>query len=166
MNTAAVLQDEFSGIPGENGQYLTFILADEEYGIEILRVQEIRGWSRVTPLPNSPTYLKGVINLRGTIVPILDLRERFAMESLEYSSTTVVIVVRVEHEDEQRVMGLVVDGVSEVYTLGKDQCQDPPEFGGSLDQRFVKSLASVDEKMIIVLDVDAFLTAELQRSLD
>lgn len=165
MNSAAALQDDITGIPGESGQFLTFILAKEEYGVEILRVQEIRGWSKVTPLPNSPSYLKGVINLRGTIVPIIDLRERFGMDSLEYGTTTVVIVVRVEAEDQERVMGLVVDAVSEVYTLSNDQCQVPPDFGEGLDEKFVKSLASVEDNMIIVLDVDAFLTAEIKRSL-
>lgn len=165
MNSAVALQEEITGAAGDSGQFLTFILAKEEYGVEILRVQEIRGWSKVTPLPNSPSYLKGVINLRGTIVPIIDLRERFGMDQLEYGSTTVVIVVRVEADDQDRVMGLVVDAVSEVYTVAKEQCQPPPDFGGNLDEKFVKSLASIDDNMIIILDVDAFLTAELERSL-
>lgn len=166
MNSAAAMQEDLSANPGETGQFLTFILAQEEYGVEILRVQEIRGWSKVTPLPNSPEHLKGVINLRGTIVPIIDLRERFDMESLDYGSTTVVIVVRIEAGDKERIMGLVVDAVSEVYTLSNDQCQAPPEFGGKLEDRFVKALASVEEKMIILLDVDAFLTDDVQRSLN
>ncbi|AQA18116.1 chemotaxis protein CheW [Halioglobus japonicus] len=166
MNNAAAIQDDIVGVPGDNGQYLTFILANEEYGVEILRVQEIRGWSKVTPLPNSPEYLKGVINLRGTIVPIIDLRERFSLEPLEYGSTTVVIVVRVENGEEDRVMGLVVDAVSEVYTLGDSQCQLPPEFGSRLEDKFVKSLASVEDKMIIVLDVDAFLNVDVKASLE
>ena len=166
MNSAAAMQEDLSANPGETGQFLTFILAQEEYGVEILRVQEIRGWSKVTPLPNSPEHLKGVINLRGTIVPIIDLRERFYMESLDYGSTTVVIVVRIEAGDKERIMGLVVDAVSEVYTLSNDQCQAPPEFGGKLEDRFVKALASVEEKMIILLDVDAFLTDDVQRSLN
>jgi purine-binding chemotaxis protein CheW len=166
MNSAVALQDEITGVPGESGQFLTFILDEEEYGVEILRVQEIRGWSKVTPLPNSPSYLKGVINLRGTIVPIIDLRERFGMESLAYGATTVVIVVRVETEGQERVMGLVVDAVSEVYTVSNEQCQVPPDFGADVSEKFVKSLASVDDTMVIVLDVDAFLSAELQRALD
>jgi purine-binding chemotaxis protein CheW len=166
MNSAVALQEEITGVSDDSGQFLTFILAREEYGVEILRVQEIRGWSRVTPLPNSPSYLKGVINLRGTIVPIIDLRERFGMDSLKYGSTTVVIVVRVESDDQDRVMGLVVDAVSEVYTVAREQCQPPQDFGGNLDDKFVKSLASIDDNMIIILDVDAFLTAELERSLD
>jgi len=166
MNSAVALQDEITGVPGESAQFLTFILDEEEYGVEILRVQEIRGWSKVTPLPNSPSYLKGVINLRGTIVPIIDLRERFGMESLAYGATTVVIVVRVETEGRERVMGLVVDAVSEVYTVANEKCQVPPDFGGDVSEKFVKSLASFDDTMIIVLDVDAFLSAELQRALD
>ena len=165
MNTAEATASEVSTPRGEHGQFLTFILADEEYGIEILRVQEIRGWSKVTKLPNSPEYLKGVINLRGTIVPIIDLRDRFGMDSLGYGSTTVVIVVRVEDEEQERVMGLVVDAVSEVYTMSNEQCQTPPDFGDGLDERYVKALASIDENMIIILDVDALMNAEIKRSL-
>lgn len=165
MNIEAFDQQNLSSVKGESGQFLTFILALEEYGVEILRVQEIRGWSKVTPLPNSPRYLKGVINLRGAIVPIIDLRERFGMDSLEYSSTTVVIVVRVEDENNERVLGLVVDAVSEVYTLQNSQCQVPPDMCGELDRKFVKSLASVEEKMIILLDVDAFINAEVAQTL-
>lgn len=166
MNTIAATNPDLNSIGGENSQYLTFILANEEYGIEILRVQEIRGWSKVTQLPNSPHYLKGVINLRGTIVPIIDLRDRFGMDALDYGSTTVVIVVKVVSEEHERVMGLVVDAVSEVYTVNNEQCQLPPEFGGGLDERFVKALASIDENMIIILDVDAFLTTEVSASIN
>lgn len=166
MNSAQLAETEFSNDKGEGGQFLTFILDNEEYGVEILRVQEIRGWSKVTPIPNSPTYLKGVINLRGSIVPIIDLRERFGMDSLEYGSTTVVIVLRVENGDEERIMGLVVDAVSEVYTLNQNQCQVPPEMGVESDEKFVKALASVEEKMIILLDIDNFLNAEVSRTLN
>lgn len=158
MNMGQVLDSNIEA-SGQGGQYLTFILAEEEYGVEILRVQEIRGWTRVTPIPNSPSYLRGVINLRGNIVPIIDLRERFGMESMDYGATTVVIVVKVCGGNTERVMGLVVDAVSEVYSVGAKDCQSPPDLGNVIDEQFVKGLASVDEKMVILLDIDLLLNA-------
>ena len=112
-------------------QYLTFILADEEYGVDILRVQEIKGWERVTPIPKTPDYIKGVINLRGTIVPIIDLRQRFGLEYKEYNPMTVVIVLKVVSSDSEteRTMGIVVDAVSEVYDITKQETKLPPDFG-------------------------------------
>ncbi|WP_461482153.1 chemotaxis protein CheW [Porticoccus sp.] len=158
MNMGQVLESGVEDLGG-GGQYLTFILAEEEYGVEILRVQEIRGWSKVTPIPNSPSYLRGVINLRGNIVPIIDLRERFGIAPMEYGPTTVVIVVRVRGDSAERIMGIVVDAVSEVYTVGAKDCQSPPDFGNVIDEQFVKGLASVDEKMVILLDIDLLLNA-------
>ena len=140
-------------------QYLTFILNDEEYGVDILRVQEIRGWDNATPIPNTPSYIRGVMNLRGTIVPIIDLRERFNLETLAYGPTTVVIVLKVYAGERERVMGIVVDAVSEVYNIGPDDLQPPPDFGDVVALEFVQGLATVDEKMVIVLDVDHLLTS-------
>jgi purine-binding chemotaxis protein CheW len=145
---------------GETQQYLTFILAGEEYGFDILRVQEIKGWDRATVIPNTPDYIRGVINLRGTIVPIVDLRTRFGLESAEYGRTTVVIVLKVETEDAERVMGIVVDAVSDVYNVGRDEIKPPPDLGGNVAVDFVKGLASVDEKIVILLDIDHLLSAE------
>ena len=147
------------GEDAEN-QYLTFILADEEYGVDILRVQEIRGWESVTKLPNAPEYIKGVINIRGTIVPIVDLRMRFGMEEVEYSPVTVVIVLKV-HNDEgrERVMGIVVDAVSDTYSIPEEHMKDAPEFGKKVDLDYVKGLATVDEKMLILVDIDKLLNA-------
>lgn len=158
MNMGKILENTFEDTDGQGGQYLTFILADEEYGVEILRVQEIRGWTKVTPMPNQPSYLRGVINLRGNIVPIVDLRERFGIESMEYGTTTVVIVMRVESEGSERIMGIVVDAVSEVYTVNDSDCQPPPDLGNAIDEQFVNGLVSVDEKMVILLDVDLLLS--------
>ena len=136
-------------------QYLTFILAGEEYGVDILRVQEIKGWDTATEIPNTPEYIKGVINLRGTIVPIVDLRTRFEMESIEYNNTTVVIVLKVINaEGSERTMGFVVDAVSEVYNISNEQLQSPPDFGNVISTEFIKGLATVDEKMVILLDID------------
>lgn len=141
-------------------QYLTFTLGEEEYGVDILRVQEIKGWQTTTPIPNTPHYVKGVINLRGTIVPVIDLRERFGMEAQEYSKFTVVVMVRVvSRGHRERIMGLVVDALSEVYTFQPEQIRPAPEFGATLRTDFIRGLATVEEnKMVIVLDVDELLS--------
>jgi len=135
-------------------QYLTFMLAGEEYGVDILRVQEIKGWDTVTQIPNTPKYIRGVINLRGTIVPIIDMRCRFNLEELTYGPTTVVIVLKVNSKDKSRIMGIVVDGVSDVYNMPDEEIKPSPDFGSAVDTNFVKGLATVHEKMVIVLDID------------
>lgn len=144
----------------DTDQYLTFILNEEEYGVDILRVQEIKGWDTVTPLPNTPDYIKGVINLRGTIVPIIDLRERFCLATAEYGPMTVVIVLKVISNDKTRIMGIVVDAVSEVYNVSDEDMKPPPDFGSVVNIEYVMGLATIDEKMIIVLDIDHLLTSE------
>ena len=141
-------------------QYLTFILAGEEYGVDILRVQEIKGWDSVTTIPNTPDHIKGVINIRGTIVPIVDLRMRFNMESVEYSVTTVVIVLKVNSDNGERTMGIVVDAVSDVYNISQEEMKSPPDFG-DIDTKFLNGLATVNENMVIILDIDKLLTSAL-----
>lgn len=138
-------------------EYLTFILDDEEFGIDILCVQEIKGWTPVTEIPNTPDYLKGVINLRGVIVPIVDLRERFNLSAIDYGPTTVVIVLRAESEGKEVVVGIVVDAVSEVYKLDDENIRDAPNLGSSVDSRFLKGMATIDEKIIILLDSEKLL---------
>jgi len=141
-------------------QYLTFVLADEEYGVDILRVQEIKGWDSVTQIPNTPEHVLGVLNLRGTIVPIIDLRLRFGLKKADYGPTTVIVVLRVEDSDgESRTMGLVVDAVRDVHNVSPDQMKDAPDFGGGFDARYVSGLATLDEKMIILLNIDRLLNA-------
>jgi purine-binding chemotaxis protein CheW len=141
----------------ETKQYLTFLMAGTEYGVDILRVQEIRGWDTVTPLPNTPEYVRGVMNLRGTIVPIIDLRQRFGMESIPYGLTTVVVVTKVMHEHESRVMGLVVDAVSDVYHVSDADMQPAPDCGGAISTHVVQGLATVGGKMVIVLALDQLM---------
>ena len=154
------------GLSGVDDQYLTFILAGEEYGVDILRVQEIKGWDKVTHIPNTPDYLLGVINLRGAIVPVVDLRQRFAMEKLEYSPTTVVIVLRVRGADRERIMGVVVDAVSDVYSIPEEEFKPVPPKGNSPVMESVKALASVEDKMIILLDIDHLLNSGELTDLD
>lgn len=143
-------------------QYLTFIMAGEEYGVDILTVQEIRGWEPTTVIPNSPDYIKGVINLRGTIVPIMDLRSRFGLERVEYSPVTVVIILKVETDRGERVMGIVVDAVSDVHSISDSDTKNSPELIEDLNTEFIRSLVSVDENMIILLNVQRLLTIDKQ----
>ena len=149
-----------AGVENQGDQLLTFILAGEEYGVDILRVQEIKGWDTVTPIPNTPEHIRGVINLRGTIVPIIDLRMRFSLESIEYGATTVVIVLKVISNNKSRIMGIVVDGVSDVYNIADDAMKPPPDFGSVISIDFVSGLATVGETMVIVLDIDHLLNSE------
>jgi purine-binding chemotaxis protein CheW len=139
------------------GQFLTFRLAAEEYGIDILSVQEIKGWSGATPLPESPPYLLGVINLRGSVVPIIDLRKRFGLAQADFGPTTVVIVARVDLPEGTRIAGFVVDAVCEVYTVGESDRRPIPE-AVTGQQEFVQGLATVEDKMIILLDIERLLT--------
>jgi len=143
-------------------QYLTFIMAGEEYGVDILAVQEIRGWEATTVIPNAPDYIKGVINLRGTIVPIMDLRSRFSLERVEYSPVTVVIILKVESDRGERVMGSVVDAVSDVHSISDSDTRNSPELIEDLNTEFIRSLVSVDDSMIILLDVQRLLTIDKQ----
>lgn len=156
METAAaeVTNSEDHLTDNDSEQYLTFKLAGEEYGVEILRVQGIQGLQKITTIPNTPEYILGVINLRGEIVPVIDLRERFGLEKVEFNSTTVVIVVKMINDSKERTLGIVVDGVSEVYRFESKNIQDSPEFGNSVSTEFLKGLASVDEKMVILLEID------------
>jgi purine-binding chemotaxis protein CheW len=134
----------------DGGQYLTFRLGDEEYGVEILRVQEIKGYSTVTPIPNMPAYLKGVMNLRGTIVPVVDLRVKFSMTRADYTQFTVIIVVTVG----TKVMGLIVDAVSDVLNIPKGDVQATPDFGGQVDARYINGMAKTGDKLVVLLDID------------
>ncbi len=161
MSTAQQLvEQEIAGnAPAGTDQYLTFILADEEYGVDILRVQEIKGWGKVTPIPNTPDYVQGVINLRGTIVPVVDLRQRFGMPKLDYGPTTVVIVLKVLGDDRDRTMGIIVDAVSDVYDVEPADIKPPPDLGTGMGVEWVQGLATVEEKMLIILDIDQMLAA-------
>jgi purine-binding chemotaxis protein CheW len=162
--TSAAQKANNDVVPGSNSddeqQYLTFIMAGEEYGVDILAVQEIRGWEATTVVPNAPDYIKGVINLRGTIVPIMDLRSRFNLERVEYSPVTVVIILKVETERGERVMGIVVDAVSDVHSISDSDTRNSPELIEDLNTEFIRSLVSVDDNMIILLDVQRLLTID------
>ncbi|MBB3329727.1 purine-binding chemotaxis protein CheW [Halomonas campaniensis] len=140
----------------QNREFLVFSLGDEEYAIDILKVQEIRGYENVTRIANAPDFIKGVTNLRGVIVPIVDLRIKFHLERVEYGGQTVVIVVNVA----DRVVGIVVDGVSDVMTLTPEQIKPAPEFGVTLSSDFLSGLGSLDDRMLVLVDIDKLLTSE------
>ena len=149
---ARVSQD---GDAVDTQQFLTFKLAGEEYGVGILSVQEIRGWSAVTAIPHSPAWLLGVINLRGVVVPIIDLRIKFAFAKAEYNEFTVVIILNVG----ARVIGIVVDGVSDVITLGSDQIKPAPSLGGNTDTSHIIGFGTLDERMRILMDVEKLMAS-------
>jgi len=139
-------------------QFLSFTLGDEEYAVDILRVQEIRSWEPVSRIPNVPSYEKGVVNLRGAIVPIVDLRERFGLGHLEYTPLTVVVVLQSQTEQGQtRIMGVVVDAVSDVVNVDKQTIQNAPNFGTKVSTEFINGLVSVDDRMVMLLDVNKLL---------
>jgi len=135
-----------------NQQYLTFKLAGEEYGVGILAVQEIRGWSAVTAIPHSPPWVLGIIDLRGVVVPVIDLRWRFALAKAQFGPSTVVIVIRVATGAAERTVGLVVDAVSEVYDINESALRQLPDLGSSAAAEVVNGLAHTDGKTVILLD--------------
>jgi purine-binding chemotaxis protein CheW len=134
-------------------QLLTFFLDNQEYGVDILRVQEIRGWSEPMPIPGAPSYIKGVINIRGDVVPIADLRQRIGLAPLDCSPTTAVVVLRVAFKGRDRVMGVIVDAMSDVTTVPSEALKPPPLFHDGSDG-LAKEIATLQDKMITILDVD------------
>ena len=136
-------------------EFLTFTLGAEEYGMDILKVQEIRGYDAVTSIANTPEFIKGVINLRGTIVPIVDLRIKFHLGSVEYNQLTVVVILNLGH----RVVGIVVDSVSDVLALTPEQIKPSPDFSARLDTRYITGLGTVGERMLILVDIEKLMNS-------
>lgn len=150
-----------TGVPreGEGGhrEFLTFCLGDEEYGLDILKVQEIRGYDTVTRIANAPDYIKGVINLRGNIVPIVDMRIRFHLGEARYDEFTVVIILNLG----SRVVGMVVDSVSDVIALEPEQVHPAPEMGGGMDTRYLTGLGSLEDRMLILVDIESLILEDV-----
>jgi purine-binding chemotaxis protein CheW len=138
----------------DGNQFLTFNLGDELYGVDILRVQEIKGYTAVTRIPNTPSHIKGVLNLRGTIVPIIELRTKFGMPTIDYTTFTVIVVVVVR----DKVIGLVVDSVSDVLNIDKKDIQPPPQFGAKVDVNCINGIGKSGEKLVALLDMDRLLS--------
>ena len=144
------------------GEYLTCVLGTEEYGLEILKVQEIRGYDAVTQIANTPDFIKGVVNLRGKIVPIVDLRIKFHLGKVEYDEFTVVIILNLNG----RVVGIVVDGVSDVMALKDDQIRDVPSLVTSIDTKYIVGLATVEQQMLILVDIEQLMSSQEMALLD
>ena len=143
-----------TGAAAARQEFLTFTLGKEEYGIEILKVQEIRSYEQVTRIANAPEFIKGVVNLRGTIVPIVDMRIKFNLGEVDYTQFTVVIILNVAG----RVVGMVVDSVSDVISLGADEIRPAPEFSSAFDIRYITGLGTVDSRMLILVDIEKLMT--------
>ncbi len=146
---------------GERSQVLTFVLGSETYGVDILRVQEIRGWSAVTKIPHAPRHVLGVLNLRGSIVPVVDLRMRFALERAEYTAVTVIIVMSVACAAGRRDFGVVVDGVSDVVDVNPADVKDAPDLGSKAATEYIRGLVPVAERMVVLLDIDRLIGADI-----
>jgi len=161
MNTETV-SNTSSGAKVAGGEYLTFVLGDEEYGLEILKVQEIRGYDTVTQIANTPEFIKGVVNLRGKIVPIVDLRIKFNLGKVVYDEFTVVIILNLSG----RVVGIVVDGVSDVMALKEEQIRDVPSLVTSIDTKYIVGLATVEQQMLILVDIEQLMSSQEMELLD
>lgn len=156
MNEMLDVLDVMGSVEEGMLQYLTFELNDEHYGVDILRVQEIKGWDHVTPIPNTPSHLCGVLNLRGAIVPIVDLRLLFDMPFVAYSNITVVVVLTVQ-DVTQRTVGIVVDAVSDAHMIHPDSITEAPDFGEKVATDFISGITKVNDIMLMLLDVDNLL---------
>lgn len=146
-------KDQPIGLAADGSQFLTFQLANEEYGLEILRVQEIKGYSKITPLPNTPPEVRGVMNLRGAVVPIIDLRTRFGLPNADYDRFTVIIVVTVG----TKVVGLVVDAVSDVLNVAAKEVVPTPDLGAGVDTSYLTGIARNGERLVSLLNIDRLL---------
>ncbi|AIY40317.1 Positive regulator of CheA protein activity (CheW) [Collimonas arenae] len=150
-NRVLAVQDD-----SEGHKFLVFTLGSEEYGIDILKVQEIRDYEAVTRIAHAPEFIKGVTNLRGIIVPIVDLRIKFGLENIQYNQQTVVIILNIA----QRVVGILVDGVSDVLTLSRDEIKPAPEFGANLSAEYLSGLGTVEQRMLILIDIEKLMCSE------
>lgn len=144
----------------KEGKYLSFTLASEEYGIGILKIKEIIGMMPITSIPQMPEYIKGVVNLRGKVIPVIDLRTRFSMETIEYTDRTCIIVVEIEGKTSTVLVGIVVDSVSEVLNIRAENIEEPPSFGASIDTGYIFGMAKMEGSVKILLDIDRVLAAE------
>jgi purine-binding chemotaxis protein CheW len=167
MNREIQVMDQAISVMGKReGKYLTFSLANEEYGIGILKIKEIIGMMPITTVPQTPLFVKGVINLRGKVIPVIDLRLRFDMEGIDYTERTCIIVVEIMGKTGTVLIGIVVDSVSEVLNIKEEDIEDTPAFGTRLDTEFIMGMAKLDGGVKILLDIDRVLNAEDITSLE
>ena len=144
----------------EGGKFLTFLMANEKYGLEILKVREIMGMMDVTSIPTTPAFIRGVINLRGKVIPVVDLRLKFGIEAKEDTQRTCIIVVHLTHTAQEMTMGIIVDEVSDVLDIDRNQIEPPPSFGANIRTDFILGMGKVDQKVMTMLDIDRVLTEQ------
>jgi purine-binding chemotaxis protein CheW len=138
----------------ESQQFLTFLLEDQEYGLEIFKIREIRGYAPITPIPNVPPHVRGVMNLRGTVLPVIDLRRKFKLPAVEYNKYTVIVIATVA----DKTVGLLVDAVSDVLMVPKDSIRAAPDFGSAVDTRFINGVFQSKERLTVALNLEELLT--------
>ncbi|HLU62742.1 MAG TPA: chemotaxis protein CheW [Gammaproteobacteria bacterium] len=164
--TQAISNDDTGRLRAQPGKYLAFTVAGEAYGVDILRVREIRGWSRATRVPGAPDHVLGVLNLRGSIVPVIDMRARFGMELAEPTATTVIIVLCVHGGSGERDVGVVVDAVSDVFDVAAEALRPAPEFRQDIDVRAINGIFARENDMIMLLDIDLLVDSEAITGID
>ena len=160
MDEIRTMDQAVKAMANREGKYLTFVLAGEEYGIGILKVKEIIGIMAITTVPQTPTYMKGVINLRGKVIPIVDLRLKFRMEAIDYTEKTCIIVVEITSSGQKVMIGILVDSVSEVLNIKGADIEDTPNFGSRLNTNYILGMAKMNGGVKILLDIDKVLTGE------
>jgi len=161
---SAALSEE-PPVTQRQGKYLVFQLAREEFGVQVLKVREIMGLQEITSVPQTPGFVKGVINLRGKVIPVVDLRRKFGLEDVEYTQRTCIIVVQVNQSAGPMLMGAVVDGVSEVLNIQESEIEDTPDFGAEMTLPYIMGMAKIKGKVKILLDIDRVLTSQEVTSL-
>ncbi len=159
MSTATADMAAPAATAARGGKYLTFALGKEEYGLEILKVREIIGWMDITALPRTPAYVKGVVNLRGQVIVVIDLRSKFAMEPAAKTDQTCIIVVEIAHAGRKLSTGIIVDRVSEVLEINSENIEEAPTFGTSIDTDFILGMGKVGQAVKILLDIDKVLSS-------
>jgi len=157
---AEKMDQAVKAIAEREGKYLTFTMAEEEYGIGILKIKEIIGMMPITTVPQTPEFVKGVINLRGKVIPVMDLRLRFGLEAMDYTERTCIIVVEIEGQSGTVMIGIVVDSVSEVLNIKGEDIEDTPTFGTKLNTDYILGMAKIEDGVKILLDIDRVLSAD------
>lgn len=166
METANAMETAVKDLTVKTGKYLTFMLENETYGIGILKVKEIIGLMPITSVPRTPAFIKGVINLRGKVIPVIDLRLKFGMQEISYTERTCIIVVEIDSEAKTVLIGIVVDSVSEVLNILEEEIEDTPAFGTKLDTSYILGIAKAESGVKILLNIDLVLSPEELSAVD
>lgn len=163
---AETIESTLGVVSGKGGKYLTFTMGDEEYGISILKIKEIIGMMPITTVPQTPEFVKGVINLRGKVIPVIDLRLRFSMEAIPYTERTCIIVIEIEGEENTVLTGIVVDSVSEVLNIKDKEIEDTPTFGINMNTEYILGVAKMENSVKILLDINKVLNGDEIKNLE